>query len=94
MWGDKATRMGILTRGGMAERFKAPALKAGEGLRPPGVRIPVPPPPTLHFSQSRPLNGNKAAGSVLTPDCLRGDLRKLFGKKTSTLIIPDYTRLH
>jgi hypothetical protein len=41
---DKATRMGILNLGGMAERFKAPALKAGEGLRPPGVRIPVPPP--------------------------------------------------
>lgn len=29
--------------GGMAERLKAPALKAGEGLRLPGVRIPVPP---------------------------------------------------
>jgi hypothetical protein len=29
--------------GGMAERLKAPALKAGRGASPSGVRIPLPP---------------------------------------------------
>ncbi len=35
--------------GGVAERFKAHAWKACWGLRPSGVRIPVPPPDLLIF---------------------------------------------
>ncbi len=33
-----------LNHGGMVEWLKAPVLKTGEGLRPPRVRIPIPPP--------------------------------------------------
>ena len=33
--------------GGMAERTKAAVLKTAVGSRPPGVRIPLPPPDTI-----------------------------------------------
>ncbi len=44
---DPVINVRILLSGGMAEWTMAPVLKTGVGLRPPWVRIPLPPPDFL-----------------------------------------------
>ena len=72
--------------GGMAERSKAPALKAGRGASPSGVRIPLPPPmaprrPPLSLDR----HGAQLARAIYEPinDLLD---RRLAGGKA---LIPD-----